>query len=63
LGFAPNVFRSVGGALALVAYDGFKSLMETWWYSCQSKIPMQSFCSWSVYELSKLQPLKINFQS
>jgi solute carrier family 25 (adenine nucleotide translocator) protein 4/5/6/31 len=29
LGFAPNVFRSVGGALALVAYDGFKSLMET----------------------------------
>ncbi|KAL3918861.1 MAG: hypothetical protein SGILL_004044 [Bacillariaceae sp.] len=27
LGFGPNVFRSIGGALALVAYDGFKAVM------------------------------------
>ncbi|KAG7368776.1 mitochondrial carrier protein [Nitzschia inconspicua] len=29
LGFGPNVFRSIGGALALVAYDGFKAMLAS----------------------------------
>lgn len=29
LGFGPNIFRSIGGALALVAYDGFKAMLVT----------------------------------
>ena len=27
IGFGPNIFRSVGGALVLVASDGFKAML------------------------------------